>query len=194
TSVPDVDASESCAPPRGPVASRSAAAPGHETYTGSALNTPRSFRQRRRLVAPKRWIFAAAAMLAPAAAPFAAHGQLTLGAAQDAARRASPELHAAREGVAAAAARERQAGAFPNPTFAYGREQTSRTGQTNAQDIVQLEQPIEIGRQRAARREAARLRREAAEARLAATTAQLDFEVTRAFALAVAADRRARLA
>ncbi|MFP5354318.1 MAG: TolC family protein [Gemmatimonadota bacterium] len=133
-------------------------------------------------------------MLAPAAAPFAAHGQLTLGAAQDAARRASPELHAAREGVAAAAARERQAGAFPNPTFAYGREQTSRAGQTNAQDIVQLEQPIEIGRQRGARREAARLRREAAEARLAATTAQLDFEVTRAFALAVAADRRARLA
>lgn len=133
-------------------------------------------------------------MLAPAAAPFAAHGQLTLGAAQDAARRASPELHAAREGVATAAARERQAGAFPNPTFAYGREQTSRTGQTNAQDIVQLEQPIEIGGQRGARREAARLRREAAEARLAATTAQLDFEVTRAFALAVAADRRARLA
>jgi cobalt-zinc-cadmium efflux system outer membrane protein len=123
-----------------------------------------------------------------------AHAQLTLSTAQAAARQASPELRAAREAVAAAAGRERQAGAFANPTLAYGREQTSRAGQTNSQDVAQLEQPIEVGGQRAARRGAAQLRREAAEARLAWVASQLDFDVARAFARAIAADRRAQIA
>jgi cobalt-zinc-cadmium efflux system outer membrane protein len=126
--------------------------------------------------------------------PHVTHARLTLGAAQDAARRTSPELRAARGAVAAATARERQAGVLPNPTLAYGREQTSRSGQTNAQDVAQLEQPLEIGGQRAARRDAARLRRAAAEARLATAAVQVDFDVARAFALAVAAERRTRLA
>jgi cobalt-zinc-cadmium efflux system outer membrane protein len=128
------------------------------------------------------------------ALPSDAHPQLTLTAAQGAARQASPELRAAREAIAAAAGRERQAGAFANPTVAYGREQTSRTGQTNSQNIAQLEQALEVGGQRGARRDAARLRRASAEARLAWATSQLDFDVARAFARAIAADRRAQIA
>ncbi|HVE78793.1 MAG TPA: TolC family protein, partial [Gemmatimonadaceae bacterium] len=119
---------------------------------------------------------------------------LSLAEARAAARRTSPDLAAAREAVAAAAARERQAAAFPNPTLAYGREQTSADGQTNSQNIATLEQPLELGGIRGARRDAARLRREALEARLAAAEIQLDFDVARAYALALAADRRATLA
>ena len=120
--------------------------------------------------------------------------RLTLWEAREAARRASPEVLAAREAVAAAAARERQTRAFPNPTVSYQREETSEGGKTNSQNIASIDQPLEISGQRGARRAAARLRREVAEARLAAAEAQLDFDVTRAYALAVAADRRAELA
>lgn len=126
---------------------------------------------------------------AQAAAP-----PLTLAEARAAARRASPDVRAAREVVAAARGRERQAGVVPNPTLSYGREQTSVAGQSNAQDILALEQPLELGGLRSARVEAARRRREAAEARLGAAEIEADFEATRAYALAVAADRRGRLA
>lgn len=126
--------------------------------------------------------------------PYDAHGQLTLAAARQAAQRASPELRAAREAVTAATARTRQAGALINPTLTYGREQTSRAGQTNAQDIAQVEQRLEVGGQRGARREVARFRVEGAEARLAAVAAEVHFSVTRAFVLAVAAEQRVRLA
>ena len=119
---------------------------------------------------------------------------LTLEQAREQARRVSPELSAAREAVAAAAARERQAGAFLNPALSYQREQTSGGGQTNSQNIASVDQPIELGGIRGARVDVARLRREVAEARVAAAEAQLDFDVTRAYALAVAADRRATLA
>ena len=119
---------------------------------------------------------------------------LTLAHARESARRLSPELTAAREGTRAATARERQARAFPNPTLSYQREQTSENGQTNSQNIISLDQPLEIGGQRGARAAAGRLRREVADARLAAAEAQLDFEVTRAYALTIAADRRAALA
>jgi len=126
--------------------------------------------------------------------PRSLYGQLTLEAAREAALRASPEIRAAREALSAAESRVRQAGAWLNPTLAYGREQTTRAGQTNAQHIAQLEQPLEFGGQRGARREVARLRQEATEIRLAAALGQLDFDVARAFVLAVAADQRARLA
>lgn len=119
--------------------------------------------------------------------------QLSLFGAQTAAARISPDLVAAREGVAAAAARERQSGAYPNPTLAYDREQTSGGGQTYSQSIATLDQPIELG-VRGARREAARIRREAAEARRDAVDAQLRYDVARAYALTLAADRRATLA
>lgn len=110
------------------------------------------------------------------------------------ARQRSPEIRAAQEAVVAAAGNERQAGAFANPTLAYGREQTSRGGQSNAQNILQLEQPLELGSLRAARRDAARARREAAEARLQQVRARLDADVSRAYAVAVGATQRARLA
>lgn len=119
---------------------------------------------------------------------------LTLSEARALARRASAELTAAREAAAAAAARERQAGAFPNPTLSYQREQASANGQTNSQNIASVDQPIELRGTRSARISVARLRREAAQARIAAAEAQLDFEVTRAYAVAVSADRRAALA
>ncbi|MBA3258974.1 MAG: hypothetical protein H0T68_05855, partial [Gemmatimonadales bacterium] len=61
---------------------------------------------------------------------------LTLAEARSQAREASPEIVAAHRAVAAAAGRERQAGAWSNPTLAYAREQTARSGDGNSQDIV----------------------------------------------------------
>ncbi len=119
---------------------------------------------------------------------------LTLAQARAEARQASQEIVTARQTVAAAAGRERQAGAWSNPTLAYGREQTARSGEKNSQDIVSLEQALEIGGQRGVRRRVAGLERGAAEARLAATVARVDYEVARAYAAAVAAERRAALA
>ena len=87
---------------------------------------------------------------------------LTFTAALAMARDASPELRAAREAVAAAVGRERQAAARGNPTLSYSREQTGHTGQSNSQDIAAVEQPIDVSGQRAARVAAARLARAAA--------------------------------
>jgi cobalt-zinc-cadmium efflux system outer membrane protein len=72
----------------------------------------------------------------------------------------------------------------------FAREQTSVNGGTNWQNIAMFGQPIEIGGQRSARQAAARHRGTAAVARLAAVEAQIDLEVGRAYALAVAADYR----
>jgi outer membrane protein, heavy metal efflux system len=120
--------------------------------------------------------------------------QLTLSEARAMAQRTSPQLTAARQALAAAQALERQAGAFPNPVLAYGREQTSQSGETNWQNIVTLDQALEIGGQRGARRQSAGLLRAAAEARLSATAAKVDYDVARSYANAVAAERRAALA
>ncbi len=119
---------------------------------------------------------------------------LTLEAARAAARRHSPDLVAAREMVNAARGLERQAGAHPNPVFTFSREQASGDEQSTAQNIALLEQPLERGALRSARLDAARVRREAADVRVAIAEASLDFEVTRSYALALAADRRAALA
>ena len=116
---------------------------------------------------------------------------LSLEEAQVRAIQASPALLAARAAVDAATARERQAGAFPNPVLTYGREQTSAAGLTNSQNIALVEQRIDFGGQRGARREAAGLRRVVAVAQLAAREADVRYEVTRAYATAVAADQRA---
>ena len=136
----------------------------------------------------------AAGTLAGQSAPVTSAQPLALAEARARARETSPEIIAARHALVAAAARERQAGAWPNPTLAYGREQTARDGETNSQDIVSLEQRIEIGGQRGARRRVAGLQRDAADARLAAAIARVDYEVARAYANAVAAQRRASLA
>jgi cobalt-zinc-cadmium efflux system outer membrane protein len=160
-----------------------------------------------RLLGPGFQITILAGLSAIAVSPALLHGQeqprtgvtttsrtLTLDQAREIARRVGPELTAAREAVAVAAGRERQAGAFPNPTISYQREQTSGDGQTNSQNIASIDQPIELGGARGARVAVAQFRRQVAEARLAAAQAQLDHDVTRAYALAVAADRRATLA
>ncbi len=126
--------------------------------------------------------------------PRRVHAQLTLAAAQATARAASPELLAAREAAAASVARERQARGFGNPTLSYGREQTARGAQSNAQNIAQLEQSLEVGGQRGARIAVARLLSATADERLAAAEALLDFEVARAFAAASAADGKLRVA
>ena len=119
---------------------------------------------------------------------------LTLEEARIRAIKTSPELNAAREGIVASAGRERQAGAFPNPILTYSREQTSRAGRTSWQNIGLVEQRLDFGGQRGARRVAAAHRREAATARARSLESDLLFEVTRAYALAVAADRRAERA
>jgi cobalt-zinc-cadmium efflux system outer membrane protein len=121
------------------------------------------------------------------------HG-LTLERARSLARQTSPDVTAARAAVEAAAGREHQARALPNPVLAYSHEQASGAAGTNAQDIAVLEQRIELGGQRSARVSSARLHREAAEARLIVVEADLDQAVARAYAEAVAAERRAALA
>src|SRR5215207_7415806 len=118
---------------------------------------------------------------------------LTLEGARRLAKEASPELAAARAALGAAEGRVRQAGAFPNPVLSYNREQTSGGGIENSQDIIGLEQSVELGGQRGARRDAAEQLRAASDARLQGAHAQVAFEVTRAYAEVVAADRRAAL-
>lgn len=121
-------------------------------------------------------------------------GSLSLIEARALARASSSEMAAAREAVAVARGLETQAGAVANPSMNLSTERTSGGSETNRQLIVGVEQSVEIGGQRGARREAARLKRLAAQARLDATAALLDFETARRYALAVEADRRAALA
>jgi cobalt-zinc-cadmium efflux system outer membrane protein len=136
----------------------------------------------------------AASVLLAAAARAQEAPRFTLAEAQSRARAASPELAAAREAIAAATGMELQARALPNPTFNYGREETKDSGRTNSQTIAMFEQPLELTGRRGLRREAARERREAAERRLAWAERELDFEVTRAYAAAAAADAKTELA
>lgn len=110
------------------------------------------------------------------------------------ARLASPELRGARAAIDAARGREIQARSLPNPGVVYSTEKTSGSGQSNSQHTAGVEQQLEIGGQRGARRAAASARRRAAEARLSGAQANLDLEVARAYARVIAADRRAHLA
>lgn len=139
-------------------------------------------------------VLATLALVPPRAIAQQSPRPLTLDEARAAARRLSPDLAAGRAAVDAAAARARQAGALTNPTLSYAYEQTSVGGQRNSQSIAVLEQPLELTGVRGARHDSARLRREAAEADLRAVESQADFEVTRAYALAQAADGRLALA
>jgi outer membrane protein, heavy metal efflux system len=145
-----------------------------------------------------RMVFFGTLVIAWLAAPSAeAQGgttPLSLTEARSLALAASPELRAAEEALAAAAGRARQAGAWSNPTLSYSREQTSRAGETNSQNILSLDQRVEIFGQRGARRRVAELEQRAADARLAATRSAVSYDVTRAYAAAVAAMQRATLA
>lgn len=120
----------------------------------------------------------------------AASRPLTLDLSRSRAREVSAELTAARAAVAVATARERQGSAFANPTLTMQREQASANGASNSQLITALEQPLEIGGTRSARRRVLALRRGQAEAELVAAEHRLDFTVAHAFAQLLAADRR----
>jgi outer membrane protein, heavy metal efflux system len=128
------------------------------------------------------------------ALPAQSRTPLSLAQARDSAARSSSTLLAAREAVNAARARERQSAAYPNPTISLGREQTSGSGQGNSQNTASLDQVIELGGVRGARRDVFRARREAAEARLDQARLELEYEVARAYALAVAGDRQVAIA
>jgi len=119
---------------------------------------------------------------------------MSLRDARAAALRHDPALRAAREDVRIALALERQAAARPNPSLAYGREATSRPGQSNAQDIAQIEWPFDVSGQRASRTRAARLRREAAEARVLDAIQTVDATLLRAVVDVAQADALVRLA
>jgi outer membrane protein, heavy metal efflux system len=124
-------------------------------------------------------------------------GGISLRVARAMALASSPELSAARDAVAAARGRERQAHTRVNPALSYSHEQTaggSARRQRANQDIVSLDQPVEWPATVAARVDAARLRREAAEARVSALETQIAFDIARAYAATIAADRRAVLA
>src|SRR5215207_8111065 len=73
-----------------------------------------------------------------ASLPTAGARPLSLSEARTLARQHSAELRAATYAVEAATGRERQAGAFPNPTVSYSREQASRSGESNTQHIVSV--------------------------------------------------------
>lgn len=120
--------------------------------------------------------------------------RLTLQRARELARQTSPHITAARAAVDAAAARVRQARAFENPSVTYSREQTSGDGVSTSQNIATLDQRLEIGGQRGARVTTARLRHEAAGARLEVALRDLDYDVARAYIAVSTAARRAELA
>lgn len=119
---------------------------------------------------------------------------LTIPAARSRALAASASLRAARHAVDAARGEERQAGAFANPVISFNREQASDATRRSSQDILAGEQWLDMPAARSARRSAARARREAAEARLAVAEWHAGAELVQAYAQAIAARRRARLA
>jgi cobalt-zinc-cadmium efflux system outer membrane protein len=123
----------------------------------------------------------------PAAEPAA----LTLAQALALALERHPELAAARSAVEAAEAAQLQAGARPAPVVESELEDTRRETRSTT---LRLAQPLELGGKRQARLDAAERGREAALGRLALRRSQLRAEVTAAFAEALLAQERLRLA
>lgn len=119
---------------------------------------------------------------------------LTLARARARVLAGSPEVAAARDAADVARGLERQAGAFTNPVVSWSREQTGDAATRNRQDVIAAEQYLERPGVRSARRSATRARREAAEARAAIVESRVVFDAVRAYALGIAARRRARLA
>jgi cobalt-zinc-cadmium efflux system outer membrane protein len=115
---------------------------------------------------------------------------LTLSEARARARAVDANLAAAAEAIAAAQARARQAGAMQNPVLSWSREQASRTGLTNTQDIVTLEQRVDVGGVRNASRAVALLAAAARAASAADAASQLDYAVAESFWRVVVADLR----
>jgi cobalt-zinc-cadmium efflux system outer membrane protein len=115
---------------------------------------------------------------------------LTLAQARARARAVDANLVAAAEATTSARARARQAGAMHNPVVSWSREQASRTGLTNTQDIVTLEQRLDLGGVRNASRAVASFAAVARAASAADAASQLDYEVAETFWRVVIADLR----
>ena len=78
--------------------------------------------------------------------------------------------------------------AWSNPSVSWGREGTSRQGQANAQQIVQLELPLDVTGVRQARALVAGYRRQTEERKLEGLLSALDHETAEAMLDAVAAN------
>jgi outer membrane protein, heavy metal efflux system len=98
------------------------------------------------------------------------------------------ELRLALEEATAAEARVAAAGVLPNPALSASREQLSGDPGVYHETILQVEQTLPLGGQRALRREAARRNAEAAHARFDGVRLRLAFEVHRAYLRAAAAE------
>lgn len=134
---------------------------------------------------------AASGPMQPPAAVAATPAALTLAQAVSAALERHPELAAARSEVQAAEAAQLVAGARPATVVDGELEDTRR--ETRSTTLL-LAQPFELGGKRQARLDAAGRGRDVALARQALRRSQLRAEVTAAFADALIAQERVRLA
>jgi cobalt-zinc-cadmium efflux system outer membrane protein len=103
------------------------------------------------------------------------------------------ELRLARAEAAEAAARARQAAAYPNPTLIGSHEPLSDGDRSYSESYLNLSQRLEWPGTRSARNDAAARTAAAAVARLAADSARLAFEVKRAYTEAARAERAERV-
>jgi outer membrane protein, heavy metal efflux system len=139
-------------------------------------------------------VIAAALLLAPLSAHTQETAPASLGELIAEARRASPDIAAARMGVEAATARVPQAGALPDPMLSLGIQNVpvpeldlGMEGMTMG--MVQLGQRFPAAGVRSARTTQAEALRLAAEQRLAATTLSVEARVKRAYYSVWFADR-----
>jgi cobalt-zinc-cadmium efflux system outer membrane protein len=119
---------------------------------------------------------------------------LTLSAALASAMNEHPEMAAARAAVVAGSADLRQAGAIANPTVSFDVENfagsESLQGFDGAETTLRLDQPIELGGQRAKRRASAMAEREIAVRRQELTQAELYVRTVEHFMTLLAAQER----
>ena len=106
----------------------------------------------------------------------------------------SLDLRVARLDVAESRGIARQAGAFPNPTLSVTHEPLSANGTGYTESYANLSQSIELPGRRGARTETADWNQRAAEARFAADSIRLAFEVKRAYVDALVAEESLAIA
>ena len=145
----------------------------------------------------RRALFGAAALTMAAFASAAAE-PVTLAQALDRAQAGSPVISAAEANVRAAEGRARQAGLPPNPEISVEVENFSGTGpyegMSSSESTFAVEQRLELGGKRGARRNAAQAEVEAARLRVSVARADVARDVRGAYAEALAAESRALLA
>jgi cobalt-zinc-cadmium efflux system outer membrane protein len=110
----------------------------------------------------------------------------------------SPRLKASRASLAASRGERQQAGALPNPEVAYSKQNVKATGAykdiSPGQSVYELNQLVEIGGKRSARKDIADKGVQIADLESQATALDLIRDVTIAYAEAVAAEENVRLA